>query len=107
MRILQLDESSIDLEIDLCLKCHPSGVIVEGEVAEDGREMKRKFLQGVLKRIRPAGFVALDNSNPVSLLELMPRLSLRVNIFLSSSLIPIPCRIFHEKVIIQPLLYLS
>jgi len=73
MRILPLDEGSMDLEIDLCLLCHPSGVVVEGEAAEAGREAKRLFLRGVLERVNPAGFVAEDGGGPVALLELMPR----------------------------------
>jgi len=73
MRLLPLDENSMDLEIDLCLRCHPSGVVVNGEAAEEGRDAKRLFLQGVLERVNPAGFVAEDSGAPVALLELMPR----------------------------------
>ena len=79
MRLLPLDEESMDLEIDLCLRCHPSGVVVEGEAAEEGREAKRRFLRGVLKRVNPAGFVAENDGKPVALLELMPRDAARLS----------------------------
>lgn len=71
--ILPLDRRSMDKEIDLCLKFHPSGIIPSPRNAKKGRELKKKFLQMVFRRVEPAGFIALSSNKPIGLLELMPR----------------------------------
>jgi hypothetical protein len=73
VRIHPLNEDNIDLEIDLCLKCHPSGFIPEGPQIGKGRNLKKEFLKEILEKVNPCGFVAEENNKPVALLELMPR----------------------------------
>ncbi len=73
MRIHPLNEDKIDLEIDLCLKCHPSGLIPEGPEVEKGRNLKKDFLKEILEKVNPCGFIAEMDNKPVALLELMPR----------------------------------
>lgn len=73
MDILPLNEETMDLEINLCLKYHPSGFVVPEGSVEEGRRTKKAFLKKVLRRVSPAGFVAAENGKPVALLELMPR----------------------------------
>ena len=73
MRIHPLNEDNIDLEIDLCLKCHPSGFIPEGPQVEKGRNLKKEFLKEILENVNPCGFIAEEDLKPVALLELMPR----------------------------------
>jgi hypothetical protein len=70
---LPLTEETMELEIDLCLKCHPSGFVVPEGSAEEGRRAKRDFLTKVFAEIKPAGFVVVEDGKPVALLELMPR----------------------------------
>ena len=83
--ILPLNEETMDLEIDLCLKCHPSGFVVPEGSAEEGRRTKKAFLKKVLRRVSPAGFVAAENGRPVALLELMPRDYARKNGYITGS----------------------
>ncbi len=85
MDILPLNEETMDLEIDLCLKCHPSGFVVPEGSAEEGRRTKKAFLKKVLSRVSPAGFVAAENGKPVALLELMPRDYARRNGYITGS----------------------
>ena len=85
MDILPLNEETMDLEIDLCLKCHPSGFVVPEGSAEEGRRTKKAFLKKVLRRVSPAGFVAAENGKPVALLELMPRDYARRNGYITGS----------------------
>ena len=85
MEILPLNEETMDLEIDLCLKCHPSGFVVPESSAEEGRWAKKEFLGKVFGRVRPAGFVAVDGDEPVALLELMPREYARRNGYITGS----------------------
>ena len=73
MEILPLTEETADLEIDLCLRCHPSGFVVPEGSAGEGRRAKKAFLKTVLSRVNPAGFVAVEKGGPLALLELMPR----------------------------------
>jgi len=85
MKIVPLNRESMDKEIDLCLRFHPSGRIPDPENAEKGRELKRKFLEMVFEKVEPAGFVALNGSKPVGLLELMPREYARRNGYITGS----------------------
>jgi hypothetical protein len=85
MEVLPLNEETMDIEIDLCLKCHPSSFVVPEGSAEEGRKMKRAFLKKVLRRVRPAGFVAVEDGEPVALLELMPRDYARRNGYITGS----------------------
>lgn len=85
MEILPLNEETMDLEIDLCLKCHPSGFVVPERSAEEGRRAKKEFLGKVFGRVRPAGFVAVEDGEPVALLELMPREYARRNGYITGS----------------------
>ena len=73
MNIHPLTEETLDLELDLCLRCHPSGFAPRGPEVEEGRRLKKKFVHEVLQHVRPAGFVAEVDGGPVALLELMPR----------------------------------
>ncbi len=73
MNIHPLTEETLDLELDLCLRCHPSGFTPRGPEVEEGRRLKKRFVREVLRRVRPAGFVAEVDGGPVALLELMPR----------------------------------
>ena len=73
MNIHPLTEETLDLELDLCLRCHPSGFTPRGPEVEEGRRLKKRFVREVLRRVRPAGFVAEEDGSPVALLELMPR----------------------------------
>jgi hypothetical protein len=73
MKIHPLTEETLDLELDLCLRCHPSGFSPQGPEAEEGRRLKKQFVHDVLGHVRPAGFVAELDGRPVALLELMPR----------------------------------
>jgi hypothetical protein len=73
IEIIPLTEETMDPEIDLCLKFHPSGYIVPKDDAIQGRIAKRKFLKKVFKKVRPAGFIAIEHDKPLALLELMPR----------------------------------
>ena len=73
MNIHPLAEETLDLELDLCLRCHPSGFTPRGPEVEEGRRLKKQFVHEVLRRVRPAGFVAEVDGSPVALLELMPR----------------------------------
>lgn len=73
MNIHPLTEETLDLELDLCLRCHPSGFTPRGSEVEEGRRLKKRFVREVLRRVRPAGFVAEVDGGPVALLELMPR----------------------------------
>ena len=85
MEILPLTEETMELEMDLCLKCHPSGFVVPEGSAEEGRRAKREFLTKVFAEIRPAGFVAVEDGRPVALLELMPREFARRNGYITGS----------------------
>jgi hypothetical protein len=69
----------MDLEIDLCIKFHPSGFIPDEKNAKEGRILKRKFLQRVFEKVNPAGFIAVKDGKPIGLLELMPRAYARRN----------------------------
>ena len=73
MNIHPLTEETLDLELDLCLRCHPSGFTPRGPEVEEGRRLKKRFVRKVLQHVRPAGFVAEADGGPVALLELMPR----------------------------------
>jgi hypothetical protein len=73
MEVLPLNEETMELEMDLCLRCHPSGFVVPERSAEEGRRTKKEFLMKVFSRVRPAGLVAVEDGEPVALLELMPR----------------------------------
>lgn len=73
MIIHPLTEETLDLELDLCLRCHPSGFSPQGPEAEEGRRLKTRFIHEVLQHVNPVGFVAEDDGSPVALLELMPR----------------------------------
>lgn len=73
IKILPLNRKSMDKEIDLCLKFHPSGMVPSPENAKKGRELKKKFLEMVFSKVEPAGFIALNSNRPIGLLELMPR----------------------------------
>jgi len=73
VNIHPLTEETLDLELDLCLRCHPSGFTPRGPEVEEGRRLKKQFVREVLQRVRPAGFVAEVDGGPVALLELMPR----------------------------------
>lgn len=75
----------MDKEIDLCLKFHPSGKVPNPKSAEKGRELKRRFLERVLEKVKPAGFIALNEDKPVGLLELMPREYARRNGYITGS----------------------
>jgi hypothetical protein len=85
MNIFPLNEETMDLEIDLCLRCHPSGFVVPEGSAEEGRRTKKAFLKKVFGRVKPAGFVAAENGRPVALLELMPRDYARRNGYITGS----------------------
>ncbi len=85
MEILPLNEETMELEIDLCLRCHPSGFVVPESSAEEGRRAKKEFLGKVFGRVRPAGFVAVEDGEPVALLELMPREYARRNGYITGS----------------------
>jgi hypothetical protein len=85
IKILPLNHKSMDKEIDLCLKFHPSGKVPNSKSAEKGRELKRKFLEKVFEKVEPAGFIALDGDKPVGLLELMPREYARRNGYITGS----------------------
>ena len=73
MRILPLTEETLDLEIDLCLRFHPSGFSPQGPEADLGRKMKKELFEEIFEIVRPAGFVAEEDGEPVTLLEIMPR----------------------------------
>jgi hypothetical protein len=73
VKIRPLAEETLDLELDLCLRCHPSGFVSQGPEVEEGRRLKRQFIYEVLQHVRPAGFVAEEDGGPAALLELMPR----------------------------------
>ena len=79
MNIRPLSEETLDLELHLCLKCHPSGFSPAGPEVDEGRRLKRRFIQEVLQRVRYAGFVAEEENAPAALLELMPRSLARRN----------------------------
>jgi hypothetical protein len=73
MNIHPLTEETLDLELDLCLRCHPSGFSPQSPEVEEGRRLKKRFVHEVLQHVRPAGYVAEVDGSPVALLELMPR----------------------------------
>ena len=73
MKVHPLTEETLDLELELCLRCHPSGFSPEGPEVEEGRRIKKELFSEIFERVRPAGFVAEEGGSPVSLLELMPR----------------------------------
>lgn len=73
IEIIPLNRKSMDKEIDLCLKFHPSGMVPNPENAKKGRELKKKFLEMVFNKVDPAGFIALNSNKLIGLLELMPR----------------------------------
>ena len=73
MKIHPLNEETLDLELDLCLRCHPSGFAPQGPEVEEGRKLKKDLLTEIFEKVRPAGFVAKEDGSPVALLELMPR----------------------------------
>ena len=73
MNIHPLTEETLDLELELCLRCHPSGFSPQGPEVEEGRRLKKELFKEIFERVRPAGFVAEESGSPVSLLELMPR----------------------------------
>ncbi len=79
IEMLPLNEETMDLEIDLCLRFHPSGIVPDGKNAERGRALKKRFLRRVFDKVSPAGFVAVRGGKPVGLLELMPRAYARVS----------------------------
>lgn len=83
--ILPLDHQSMDKEIDLCLKFHPSGKIPSPRNAKKGRKLKKQFLEMVFKKVEPAGFIALSGNRPIGLLELMPREYARTNGYIIGS----------------------
>ncbi|UCH56792.1 MAG: hypothetical protein JSV18_05425 [Candidatus Bathyarchaeota archaeon] len=83
--ILPLNEETMDIEIELCLRLHPSGFVHDEEYFRRGREMKRNFLKRVLRRVNPAGFVAVRGSKPAGLLELMPREYARLNGYITGT----------------------
>jgi len=86
MEILPLTEETMGLEMDLCLRFHPSGYAVPEADAVEGRRAKEGFLRRVFERVRPAGFVAVDSGEPVALLELMPREFARRNGYITGEL---------------------
>ena len=73
MKIHPLNEETLDLELDLCLRCHPSGFAPQGPEVEEGRRLKKELFSEIFERVRPAGFVAEVDGSPAALLELMPR----------------------------------
>jgi hypothetical protein len=73
IEIIPLTEKTMELEIDLCLKFHPSGYKVPEDDAIQGRDAKKKFLKKVFEEVIPAGFIAIENGKPLALLELVPR----------------------------------
>ena len=73
LKILPLNEETLDLEIDLCVKFHPSGFFPDEELAEEGRKLKKILMKRIFEKVTPAGFIAIDEGKPVALLELMPR----------------------------------
>jgi hypothetical protein len=85
MEILPLTEETMGLEMDLCLTFHPSGYEVPETDAWEGRRAKESFLKRVFERVRPAGFVAVEDGEPVALLELMPREYARRNGYITGN----------------------
>jgi hypothetical protein len=73
MKVHPLTEETLDLELELCLRCHPSGFSPRGSMVDEGRRLKKELFREIFERVRPAGFVAGEEGSPVSLLEMMPR----------------------------------
>lgn len=85
MKVLPLNHASMDKEIDLCLKFHPSGLVPNPENAERGRELKKKVLEMIFDKVEPAGLIALHGGKPIGLLELMPREYAKRNGYITGS----------------------
>jgi hypothetical protein len=85
MIILPLTRDTLDLEIDLCLQCHPSGYIVAGIDAIEGRNLKKALFDKIFRVLESAGYVAIEDDAPISLLELMPRKFARRNGYITGS----------------------
>ena len=85
MKILPLTTETLDLEIDMCQQCHPSGYVVDGVDAVEGRRLKKALFEDIFKVTGTAGFIAVEDGAPVSLLELMPRVFARRNGYITGS----------------------
>lgn len=85
MKILPLTSETIDLEIDMCQHCHLSGYIVDGVDADEGRKLKKAVFEDIFRVTGTAGFIAVEDGAPVSLLELMPRVFARRDGYITGS----------------------
>jgi len=85
LKILPLTSETIDLEIDMCQQCHPSGYIVDGVDADEGRKLKKAVFEDIFRITGTAGSIPVEDGAPVSLLELMPRVFTRRNGYITGS----------------------
>jgi hypothetical protein len=70
--IAPLTGLTMEDEIKLCLSNHPSGVSVSSQGFQQGKKMKTRWLEEILKVIDPCGVLAYRAKQPIGLLEYLP-----------------------------------